>query len=72
MLLLQNGWTALHVACRYGYTEVVQYLLTSGANLSATNKVNNIFTNCLFKITKFQLNFHYLYIRIYNHIMINK
>ena len=54
MLFLQYGWTALHSACANGRTEVVQYLLTNGANLSATNKVNHkqYFTNCLFKITK--------------------
>ena len=54
MLLLQSGNTALHNACANGCTEVVQYLLTNGANLSATNKVNykQYFTNCLFKITK--------------------
>ena len=54
MLLLQDGWTALHYACSNGYTEVVQYLLTNGDNLSATTKVNHkqYFTNCLFKITK--------------------
>ena len=55
MLLLQNGSTALHIACLNGKTEVVQYLLTNGANLSATNKVNHkiiFFTNWLFKITK--------------------
>ena len=54
MLLLQFGGTALHIACANGRTEVIQYLLTNGANLSATNKVNHkhYFTNCLFKITK--------------------
>ena len=55
MLLLQDGNTALHIACLNGYTEVVQYLLTNGANLSATDKVNHkiiFFTNWLFKITK--------------------
>ena len=41
MLLLQDGNTALHLACANGKTEVVQYLLTNGANLSATNKVNH-------------------------------
>ena len=51
MLLLQYGWTALHCASMYGHTEVVQYLLTNGANLSATNKVNHktiflLITNC--------------------------
>ena len=54
MLLLQQDNTALHCACFNGKTEVVQYLLTNGANLSATNKVNykQYFTNCLFKIIK--------------------
>ena len=41
MLLLQFGYTALHIACVHGKTDVVQYLLTNGANLSATNKVNH-------------------------------
>ena len=41
MLLLQDSSTALHYACGFGYTEVVQHLLTNGANLSATNKVNH-------------------------------
>ena len=41
MLLLQDGNTALHFACSNGHTEVVQYLLTNGANLSATDKVNH-------------------------------
>ena len=40
MVLLQDGWTALHIACYNGNTEVVKYLLTNGANLSATTKVN--------------------------------
>ena len=42
MLLLQNGWTALHRACYYGHTEVVKCLLTNGANLSAINKVGKL------------------------------
>ena len=42
MLLLQNGWTALHHACDWGHTEVAKYLLINGANLSATNKVGKL------------------------------
>ena len=42
MLLLQDGWTALHIACYNGRTEVAKYLLTNGANLSATNKVGKL------------------------------
>ena len=41
MLLLQDGWTALHYACYNGYTEIVKYLITNDTNLSATNKVND-------------------------------
>ena len=40
MLLLQYGWTALQHACYSGHTEIVKYLLTNGANLSTTNRVN--------------------------------
>ena len=42
MLLLQNGWTALHYACNLGHTEIAKYLLTNGANLSATDKVGKL------------------------------
>ena len=41
MLLLQNGNTALHIACLNGYTELVEYLLTNGADISATNDVSD-------------------------------
>ena len=41
MLLLQHGDTALHIACIYGDTEIVKYLLTNGADISATNKVSD-------------------------------
>ena len=42
MLLLQDGWTALHLACNNGHTEVAKCLLTNGANLSVTNKVGKL------------------------------
>ena len=46
--------TALHLACRNGHLEVVKCLLTNGANLSATNKVNDktifLLTVCLLLI----------------------
>ena len=54
MLLLQDGNTALHLACVFGYTEVVQYLLTNGANLSATNKVSHKTIFLLFVCLKLQ------------------
>ena len=41
MLLLQGGDTALHYACIDGYTEIVKYLLTNGADISATNNVSD-------------------------------
>ena len=41
MLLLQVGWTALHLACYYGRTEVVEILLMNNADSSATNKVSD-------------------------------
>ena len=42
MSLLQGAWTALHFACRNGHTETVKYLLTTGPNLSATDKVHKL------------------------------
>ena len=41
MLLLQDGWTALHLACYNGHTEVVEILLMNNADISATNKVSD-------------------------------
>ena len=41
MLLLQDGDTALHLACYYGRTEVVEILLMNNADISATNKVSD-------------------------------
>ena len=40
MLLLQNGRTALHIACHYGRTKVAEVLLMNNADLSATDKVS--------------------------------
>ena len=41
MLLLQFGYTALHWACRHGYTGVVEILLMNNADISATDKVSD-------------------------------
>ena len=40
MLLLQDGDTALHHACHWGRTEVVEILLMNNADISAINKVS--------------------------------
>ena len=76
MLLLQNGWTALHFACANGHTEIVQYLLTNGANLSATNKVNHKIIFLLIFCLKLQNVMSCEFpLRIYilcNHMMMNK
>ena len=41
MLLLQDGWTALHYACRYGYIEVVKHLVNNKADISAATNVSD-------------------------------
>ena len=41
MLLLQDGMTALHLACRDGHTEVVKHLINNDADISATDNVSN-------------------------------
>ena len=76
MLLLQNGSTALHIACLNGKTEIVQYLLTIGANLSATNKVNHKIIFLLIVCLKLQnvmsCEFPLRIYILYNHMMMNK
>ena len=41
MLLLQDSWTALHLACRWGHTKVAEILLMNNADILATNKVSD-------------------------------
>ena len=76
MLLLQNGWTALDLACANGKTEVVQYLLTNGVNLSATIKVNHktifLLIVCLKLQNVMSCEFPLRIYILYNHIMMNK
>ena len=40
MLLLQDGWTALHHACIYGHVEVVKLLISNNADVAATTNVS--------------------------------
>ena len=35
----QDGWTALMFACWHGHTDIVDMLVKAGANMDATNKV---------------------------------
>ena len=76
MLLLKDVNTALHFACKYGHTEVVQYLLTNGANLSATNKVNHktifLLIVCLKLQNVMSCEFPLRIYILYNHMMMNK
>ncbi len=37
---MQNGYTALMGAARYGHVNVVQCLVEAGANLAAVNRVS--------------------------------
>ena len=39
-LLVQDGWTALHVACEKGHDEVVQTLMIAKADLNLQNNVS--------------------------------
>ena len=41
MLLLQDGYTALHRACIRGHVEVVKLLMSNNADISATDKVSD-------------------------------
>ena len=37
---LQNGNTPIHLALRYGHVEVVEKLISSGADVNAVDKVS--------------------------------
>ena len=39
-MLLQYGWTALHMAARYGRLPIVEALVRAGSDLAAVNKVS--------------------------------
>ena len=41
MLLLQGGYTALHVACLNAHVEVVKLLMSNNADISATTNVSD-------------------------------
>ena len=41
MLLLQDGWTDLHLACINGHLEVVKHLINNNADISATDNVSD-------------------------------
>ena len=41
VLLLQDGMTVLHLACRDGHTEVVKHLINNNADISATDNVSD-------------------------------
>ena len=45
--LIQDGDTALHIAARQGYTEVVERLLSSQAHVNVTNKVSQFISGFL-------------------------
>ena len=46
-LSLQNGYTALIRAARYGHTDTVRELLSAGSNVNKGNKVSNRVTRTL-------------------------
>ena len=39
VLLLQDGWTALHFAARNNHPEIIKILITNGANITVVDKV---------------------------------
>ena len=54
MLLLQAGDTALHWACSNGHVEVVKFLISNNADVTATTNVSE---HVLFKVTGYPLNY---------------
>ena len=39
VLLLQDGWTALHYAASNNHREIIKILITNGADITAVDKV---------------------------------
>ena len=39
LLLLQNGWTALHLAAHNNCPEIIKILITNGADITVVDKV---------------------------------
>ena len=39
VLLLQEGWTALHYAAFNNHPEIIKLLIANGADITAVNKV---------------------------------
>ena len=39
-VMMQDGWTALHYACRYEHTEVVKLLISYDVDISAVDNVS--------------------------------
>ena len=71
MLLLQSGWTALHIAGRYGYTEVVQHLINNNADISATDNVSdNAVAVFIIRIITQSLIYYYSYEVICNCLLL--
>ena len=42
----ENGDTPLHLACKFGYTEVANRLIKMGAYIEARYVMANYFLNC--------------------------
>ena len=49
LLLLQSGWTALLYACSNGHVEIVKFLISNKADISAADIVSD-YVVCLFII----------------------
>lgn len=41
---LQKGYTPVHLACRYGYLDIVEELISRGANVNAARPVRILAT----------------------------
>ena len=39
VLLIQDGWTALHIAATINHPEIIKILITNGADITVVDKV---------------------------------
>lgn len=49
----QNGFTALHITCEYGHTQIAQLLIDAGADIHAPTRVGVIGREPMYRATMY-------------------
>ena len=64
-LFIQHKGTPLHIAAQKGHVSIVQYLITSGANVNAVDHVSVLLVECIYHFSLFRLKLlHYVMVHV--------